>query len=95
MKTIVDLLEAAETSEQLDQILEQIWFLTMQEPSELPRVPHATVLNWWMAFVAEDKNATAAAYEYVKDMDWESNQQTAVGIWDVNAIAKVEMMSAL
>jgi hypothetical protein len=70
------LLAAAETSEQLDQILEQIWFLIMKDPSELYRVPYDEVLGKWMAFIAEDKNVTGAAYEYMKDTDWECDQQT-------------------
>jgi hypothetical protein len=55
----------------LDEILEQIWYLTMKDPSELYRVPYDEVLGKWIAFIAEDKNVTGAAYEYMKDTDWE------------------------
>jgi hypothetical protein len=30
-----------------------------------------------MAFIAENKNVTGAAYEYMKDTDWAFDQQTS------------------
>lgn len=51
----------------------------MKDPSELYRVPYDEVLGKWMAFIAEDKNVTGAAYEYMKDSDWEFDQQSVIG----------------